>query len=47
MREQCVRECIGYINSQAEIIKPKLERDIKLYRSVSLTIGLFIVLLLI
>lgn len=47
MREQCVNECIGYINSQEEIIKPQLERDIKLYRSVSLTIGLFIVLLLI
>ncbi len=47
MRERCVKDCIDYIDSREEIIKPDIERDIKLYRSVSLTVGLFIVLLLI
>lgn len=47
LQRRYVQGGISYINSQEEIIKPRLEKDTKLYRSVSLTIGLFIVLLLV
>ena len=46
LQKKYVANSVEYINSQEEIIKSKLERDKKVYRSVSVTIGLFIVLLL-
>lgn len=47
LQKKYVANSVEYINSQEEIIKNKLEKDKKVYRSVSVTIGLFIVLLLI
>lgn len=47
LQKKYVNNSIEYINSQEELIKSKLEKDKKVYRSVSVTIGLFIVLLLV
>lgn len=47
LQKKYVQSSVDYINSQEELIKSKLEKDKKVYRSVSVTIGLFIVLLLI
>lgn len=47
LQKKYVKNAVDYINSQEKIISEKLEKDKKVYRSVSVTIGLFIVLLLI
>lgn len=47
LQKKYVSNAVDYINSQEGIISQKLERDKKVYRSVSITVGLFIVLLLI
>lgn len=47
LQKRYVDNAVGYINSQESVINQKLEKDKKVYRSVSLTIGLFIVLLLV
>ena len=47
LQKSYVSNAVDYINSQESIIVKKLEKDKKVYRSVSITVGLFIVLLLI
>ncbi len=46
LQKKYAADCIEYINSQEKIIAEKFERDKKVYRSVSVSVGLFIVLLL-
>lgn len=47
LQKKYVNNAVEYINSQENIINQKLDKDKKVYRSVSITVGLFIVLLLI
>ena len=47
MQKKYVNSAIDYINAQEKIIVSKYEKDKKLYRSVSLTVGLFIVIILV
>lgn len=47
LQKKYAANAVDYINSQENIIVKKLEKDKKVCRSVSITIGLFIVLLLI
>ena len=47
LQKKYVDNGIAYINSQEENIKTKYDKDKKVYRSVSVTVGLFIVLLLV
>lgn len=46
LQKKYVNNAVDYINSSESIILSKLEKDKKVYRSVSITIGLFIVILL-
>lgn len=47
LQKKYVNNAVEYINSQENIINQRLEKDKKVYRSVSITVGLFIVLLLV
>ena len=47
LQKKYVNSAIDYINAQEKIIVSKYEKDKKLYRSVSLTVGLFIVIILV
>lgn len=47
LQKKYVNNAVEYINSQENIINQRLDKDKKVYRSVSITVGLFIVLLLV
>lgn len=47
LQKKYANTAIEYINSQEEIISSKYEKDKKMYRSISLTVGLFIVIILV
>ena len=47
LQKKYVNSAVDYINSQEKIISSNYEKDKKIYRSISLTVGLFIVIILV